>query len=265
MSADTTDRTVRFWMDSVATLAALIGLAVLVWMNWGRIFPPPPVLPEAPVSLAGATLRGDHTAPVVLIEYSDYLCPFCLRFEEDVLPALQQRYIETGRVQLAFKHHPIERIHPGATRAAEAAICAARQDQFLPMHAALFREPAGLDDARLVRLAGELGLDSDAFSQCLASDAAEQVQRDVEEAQALGLSGTPAFLIGRRMTDGTVQVTAVVNGARPAAEFEAAIDAALAPPVFSSSRVAVLVAGGGMGTMAVVWLWYRRNQSSQTV
>jgi len=94
MSADTTDRTVRFWMDSVATLAALSGLVVLAWMNWGRIFPPPPVLPDAPVSLAGATLRGDTSAPVVLIEYSDYLCPFCLRFEEDVLPALQQRYNE---------------------------------------------------------------------------------------------------------------------------------------------------------------------------
>jgi len=265
MSARVPRETVRLWMDGVTTVAALAGVAILLWMNWARLFPPPPSVPESPVSLAGATLRGVDTAPVILVEYSDYLCPFCLRFEDDILPTLNQRYIETGRMQLAFKHHPIERIHPGSTLASQAALCAGRQDMFLSMHTALFREGAGLTEGRLVQIAQSKGLDTQEFSQCLFGDVSLQVLRDVKEAEALGLSGTPAFLVGRRLADGTVKVVEVIKGARPAADFEAAIERALASPGFAPSRAPLVFVAGGIGTAALVWSWYRRRLVRHTV
>jgi protein-disulfide isomerase len=250
----------RFGLDVVATLAALGGCVFLVWLNWGRLFPPERPVPKAQVSLLGATLRGSSTSPVVLIEYSDYMCPFCARFEVDVLPQLAIRYIDTGRVQWAFKHHPLERLHPGATKTAEAALCAGREGKFWPMHAALFQNPKGLDQSRLIALARTLDVNEEAFVGCLAGQVSEQVKKDVAEAEALGLSGTPAFLVGRRLVDGTVRPVAVVDGARPLADFERAISRALRP---QWSTRAVL-AGGGAIMFVALWLGLRRRRFRRT-
>ena len=258
MSTKTSGGKVRFCLDVVATLAAVSGCVFLFWLNWDKFFPPEPPVPGAPVSLEGATLRGDPSAPVVLIEYSDYMCPFCARFETDVLPELARRYIDAGRVQLAFKHHPIERLHPGATKAAEAALCAGREGKFWEMHEALFRQPKGLDESRLMAIARELGVNDETFGSCLEGEVSEQVRADVGEAEALGLSGTPAFLVGRRLTDGTVKVVAVVNGARPVADFERAINRALRSPWWTKAILA-----GGAVTVAALWLGLRRRGSRE--
>jgi predicted DsbA family dithiol-disulfide isomerase len=175
----------------------------LVWLNWTHLFPPSPKVPSEPVSLEGATLLGEATAPVVLIEFTDYLCPFCAKFEEDTLPELNRLYIETGRVQLALRHHPLEQLHPGSTKASEAALCG-QQQKFWEMHAALFRQKAGLEESHLTALARDLDMDEDKFSRCLSGERTEQVRRDISEADRLGLSGTPAFLVGRRLSDGAV-------------------------------------------------------------
>lgn len=239
----------RLWLDLAATLAAVSGCAVLLWLNWSTFFPPRARLPEAPVSLEGASLRGDPTAPVVVIEFSDFMCPFCARFEAEVLPELASRHIDTGRVQWAFRHHPIERLHPGATMAAVSALCAGRQDKFWEMHSALFQNPTDQSEARLIATARELGLNGDSFARCLlAEEAADQVKLDVAEAEALGLTGTPAFLVGRRLKDGTVRVVSVVNGARPIAEFDRAIGRAGRP---EWSIPAILTGGGAIGLLAV--------------
>ena len=132
---------INLGLDIVATLAAVAGCVVLAWQNWDKIFPTAAPVAETPVSVAGASLRGDNAAPVVVIEYSDYMCPYCSKFENEVLPALTGQYIHSGRVQLALKHHPLERLHPGATKMAEAALCAGRQGKLWEMHEALFRQP----------------------------------------------------------------------------------------------------------------------------
>jgi protein-disulfide isomerase len=256
VSRETPRGTVRFWLDVVATLAAVSGCALLAWLNWGTIFPPAPRVPEAPISLEGAMLRGNAAAPVVVIEYSDYLCPFCARFETDVLPELALRYIETGRVQLALKQHPLEGVHPGATMAAEAALCAWRVGKPWEMHKALLRDPKGLNESRLMALAREVGIDEEEFGPCLAGEVSEQVSTDVREAELLGLSGTPAFLVGRRLVDGTVRVVAVVNGARPVADFEKAIDQALR----SSGWTRAIVAGGGAVAILALGFGLKRHR-----
>jgi protein-disulfide isomerase len=179
------------------------------------------------VSIEGATVKGDASASVVLIEYSDYRCPYCSRAETDILPEITRRYIDTGRIQLAFRHHPMEQLHPGATKAAEAALCAGRQGRFWQMHSALFNREQGIDEAGLLARARELALDEKSFLTCLAGVVAEQVEADVKEARRLGLTATPAFLVGRRESDGRVRVTAVVNGARPIGDFEKALNQAL--------------------------------------
>ena len=168
MSIKTRRGSINLLLDVVATVAAVTGCVLLAWLNWDKFFPPKPKVPEMPVSIAGATLRGDDAAPVVLIEYSDYMCPYCARFETDVLPPLALQYIDTGRLQLAFKQHPLERLHRGATKAAEAALCAGRQGKFWEMHEALFRQPKGLDESRLIALARDLGVRDRDFERCLA-------------------------------------------------------------------------------------------------
>jgi len=106
----------------------------------------------------------------------------------------------------------------------------------------------GLDESRLIGLARDLGMRDRDFERCLAGEVSAQVSADIAEAKALGLSGTPTFLIGRRLADGTVRAVAVVDGARPAADFERAINQALRPPWLFST---ILAAGGVVTILAV--------------
>ena len=121
--------------------------------------PAPAALPTEPLSVEGATLKGDMRAGVALIVYSDFECPFCSRFALDTWPSLEQKYVSTGKVRVAFRHLPIESIHRYALKASEAAACADQQAKFWPMHDVLFKNPKQLDDASLAKYAKELKLD----------------------------------------------------------------------------------------------------------
>jgi protein-disulfide isomerase len=191
--------------------------------------PPPPVeLPADPVSLAGAALKGSESASVAIIEFAEFECPYCLRFVQNTLPALTTKYIDTGRVLFALRHFPLETIHQDALGASEAAECAGRQGRFWEMHDAIFRRPAQLARPTLLGRAGELALDMEAFEACLAGEAIDAIRRDQALGQAVGIRGTPAFLVGLVQDDGTVRVTHRVSGARALADYEAVLDEALA-------------------------------------
>lgn len=185
-------------------------------------------LPTDPVPLEGAALKGSSTARVAIIEFAEFECPYCLRFVQNTLPALTTKYIETGMVALAFRHFPLESIHRQAFQASEAAECARRQGRFWDMHDQIFDGSAQLDPAGLLGRARSIGLDIGVFETCLAGAAAPEVRRDQALGQAVGVRGTPAFLIGLVQDDGTVRVTHRLSGARPLADFEAAVDEALA-------------------------------------
>lgn len=176
---------------------------------------PPPVVRVA-VATNGAPIRGDEHAPVTLVEFSDFHCPFCKRVQP-TLATLLDRY--PGKVKLVFRDLPLRQLHPQAPRAAEAARCAQDQGKFWEYHDVLFQQaPKGSDD-NLKQYATDVGLDSEKFSTCLGQSLhREAVQRDVDEATKLGLNGTPAFFINGRL----------ISGAQPLETFVQIIDEELA-------------------------------------
>jgi protein-disulfide isomerase len=159
---------------------------------------PPPVARVA-VSTEGAPVRGAANAPVTIVEFSDFECPFCKR-SHPTLTQLLKDY--AGKVKLAYRDFPLESIHPQARRSAEAARCAQDQGKFWEYYDVLFSESPKLAPADLKRYAAQLGLDLKKFDECVSAGVHKAtVQRDVDEGTRLGINGTPAFFInGRPLT-----------------------------------------------------------------
>jgi protein-disulfide isomerase len=168
---------------------------------------------RAEVDVAGAPVRGAATAPITIVEYSDFHCPFCRRVQP-TLNTLLDKY--KGQVRLVYKHLPLDGLHPQARRVSEASWCAAQQDRFWQFHDAVYADAStDASDATLTRLASTAGLDAGRFTSCLANpEAKAAVQRDVTQGEALGLSSTPGFFINGRE----------VRGAQPIDAFIAIID-----------------------------------------
>ncbi len=171
--------------------------------------------------------RGAEDAPVTLIEYSDYHCPFCKRHADQVLPALLEKYVESGKVRFIMREYPIPRLHPRAEAASRVALCAGEQGQYWAMHDALFEDQKTTSDEHFNSLAAGLGLDQEAFAECIGSDRiAERIKANTSEAQRMGVSGTPSFVVG--LTDpedsDKVKLTKFIRGAQSQQAFSAAID-----------------------------------------
>lgn len=169
------------------------------------------------VSVDDDPFQGPEDAPVVVVEFSDFQCPFCQRHFEQTLPLLVEAYGD--RVRYVFRDFPIEAIHPQAPKAAEAAQCASDQGQFWEYHDLLFLNQEALDLDDLKTYADYLGLDSGSFNQCLDSGKyTQEVADDISEGLSYGVNGTPTFFINGR----------TVLGAQPFSVFQEIIDAELA-------------------------------------
>ena len=143
------------------------------------------------------------------------------------MPTLEDKYLKTGKVLLAFRHLPLESIHPFAQKAAEAAECAGRQDRFWEMHDQLFRDPRQLSESGIRAGARVLNLEPSKFSLCLDGQATDKVKADAASARRLGVTSTPAFLFGTVQTDRRIKVLQRISGARPVGEFQAILDSLL--------------------------------------
>lgn len=167
--------------------------------------------PSTPqVSIEDYAILGNPAAPVTLVEYSDYQCPFCRRFTLNVLPQIQEQYIDTGVVRLVYKDFPLH-IHDAAIEAAVATHCAGVQGQYYPYHDLLFERAEDITLENLVVWADELELDIDQFTTCQQDPAMEQrVLQSIQEAKQFGVVGTPSFLINGKY----------VTGAQPFSFFE---------------------------------------------
>jgi len=174
----------------------------------------------------GSTI-GAATAQVGVLVYSDFECPYCARFARDTMPTLVRDYVDRGRVALAFKHLPLEAIHPRARKAAEAAECAGEQGRFWQMHDLLFALPRALQPSDLNSKAARLGIDRLSFSRCLDGEMAVRVDNDLEEARELMVSGTPTFFFGALQRDGTIRVIRRESGAIPPKAFSKILDEVL--------------------------------------
>jgi len=222
----------RGFLDLSSQLVTLFLGAALAWWFLTKPGPqqPPPldVKGKAPMDLRGAITDGSPKAPAVMIEYSEFRCPFCRRFATDTLPELRRLYVDSGRLALVFRQLPI---HPFASDASAAAICASSQNKFWPVHDVFFQNQLalgeGIDTIRTLAL--KAGVDPTGFDSCLKDSAtAEEVRRDADSAAGLGINGTPAFVFGVRTAEGLVRLQTGFAGARPLGDFKAAIDQALA-------------------------------------
>jgi protein-disulfide isomerase len=185
------------------------------------------------ISLAGSPVRGAADAPVALIEYSDFQCPFCASYAANSYPQIIKEYVDTGKLRYAFMSFPLEALHPLAWRAHIAAACAADDGRFWEMHDRLLADPKAADTEALLRHAAALGIKSDTFRSCVESERhAADIRHAIANGTALGISGTPTFVIGTIGADGVVKVAKVISGAKPYAAFKDFIEGVLAttPP-----------------------------------
>jgi protein-disulfide isomerase len=177
--------------------------------------PAPAAAPEQPrfvkVDVGQAPLKGVKTAPVTIVEYSDFECPFCSR-GANTIEEITKRY--GNKVVVAYKHLPLD-FHRNAKPAAQAAMAAHEQGKFWEMHDKLFANQRALDRASLEKYAQEIGLNMPKFKAALDSDKyAAYVEKDAQEAASVGATGTPTFVINGR----------VLVGAQPAEAFARIID-----------------------------------------
>jgi protein-disulfide isomerase len=171
------------------------------------------------VSIDDDPVLGQADAPVVIVEFSDFQCPYCKRFIEQTMPQLKREYIDTGKVKLVFRDFPLS-FHQNAALAAEAAQCAYEQDSYWEMHDRIFAgqgEWSGSSEAKeiFIGYAEELGLDRARFRECLDSGRyKEEVQQDFKDGASYGVGGTPTFFInGRKLV-----------GAQPFSAFQQVIE-----------------------------------------
>jgi protein-disulfide isomerase len=218
---DTVEGTVRSLEKQVSELNAMLR---------GKLPPSPSgEVPPFEFTVAGAPSKGMNAANVVLIEFSDFQCPFCGRHAKTAYQELQRQFVETGKVRYVFLNLPLENLHPFAFKAAEAAACAGDQGRFWEMHDRLFADQQSLAVTDLLNDGQMLGLDQAKFQSCLIDGKmTATVRKDMAEARRLGLTGTPAFLIGEVKPDGTVTVASRINGAQPFHVFQAALETSLA-------------------------------------
>lgn len=200
-------RDILFFLIAVALLAALVLPQVMMSK---QMEPVNVLLQEEPV-------KGSADARVTIVEFSDFLCPYCTGFSINTFPKIDEKYIETGKVKLIFRNFPV---HAGAWAAAEASECAHEQGRFWDYHDRLYA--AGRESFTgkyLKQLAQELKLDSETFNDCFDTDRYdEEIKDDLRVGRRLGVEGTPTFFINGRE----------VMGSRPFETFEEIIEEELA-------------------------------------
>ena len=173
---------------------------------------------------------GKLNAPVTIIEFSDFQCPFCAKFHLETLPLIMNEYINEGQVKLVFRDFPIQSIHPNALPASLAAECANEQGKFKEMHDVLFENQKewnkqSIDNVIITfnQYASGMGLDGNTFDSCLKNGKyVEEIQKDLNDGRAYGISGTPGFFVGNDQI-GFIEL----KGAQPFENFKKVIDSQL--------------------------------------
>ncbi len=221
----------------------VVGVGATLIVNRLGVTPPQPtvkalqvpvtLLPEQPTVVATGPAQavapqqptnsmGDPNAPVKLIEFADFQCPYCREFWQQTEPQIVEQYVKTGKVY--YEYHSVGAfLGEESGAAAQAAYCAGDQGKFWQYHDALFSHWTGenvgdFTKDKLLQYAASLGLDKAAFGDCLTSGKyAPILDQDVKDAKAAGIRATPSFLINGKL----------VEGALPFADFQQAIEAAL--------------------------------------
>jgi len=188
-----------------------------------------PNLPSK-ISADNDPIIGNPDAPITIIEFSDFQCPFCARFHIQTLPTIMDEYIEKGTVKLVFRDFPLQSIHPNAVPASVAAECANEQGKFKDMHDILFErqnEWSNLETVYVIDLfnqySKQINLEQEQFTSCLSTGKyVKEIQNDLNDGRAYKITGTPGFFIGNQEI-GFVEL----KGAQPFESFKKVIDSQL--------------------------------------
>jgi len=185
-----------------------------------------PSSPEVTVSFDHAPIKGDPKATLILLEFSDYQCPFCGKFFHTTLPEIDWAYIQTGKLRHVIRDYPLP-MHAQAAQAAEAADCAGEQGKYWEMHDLLFTNQQALGIEQLKTYANSLKLDMKVFDDCLSTGTfKDKISNDIADGRRIGVSGTPSFILGVT-TDGKTITGHVITGTQPFPFFKELIESML--------------------------------------
>lgn len=232
------EKSVPSWRAQLVSLVVPSLLAVLLfgsglgtgWLVWGRETPTPAPAEETAgdmeipeqltrydIPVDDDPMLGPADAPITIVEFSDYQCPFCSRWHDEVFGRMMEDY--QGQIRFVYRDFPLKSIHPEAVPAAVAANCAGAQDSYWEYHSALFGGEFGLGADSYLQYANKLGLDEASFSACLQDTAQhDEVEADFQFAAELGIQSTPTFFING----------IAIVGAQPYSVFKQVIDLELA-------------------------------------
>jgi len=224
-------------MGLIAVGAALLVFAII----WQQLRPVAGIVPLEgfePRPMADRNSMGDPNAPIQIVEFSDFQCPFCKNFATNTEPLLVEFFVKTGKVLFTYRSagnwvsRNIGGVRTESQDAAAAAYCAADQEKFWEMHDALFannrdvEDQGSFTDKRLIAIAEAAGLDISTFRSCYNGGKYEdEVQQDLEDATTADIGGTPFFIMTYTV-DGVLK-TETISGAQPINEFQQKIEAAL--------------------------------------
>lgn len=184
---------------------------------------PQPAAPTAPervkLKIGKEYALGKSDAPLVMLEYTDYQCPFCNRFHTTTFPELKKQYIDTGKIRFISRSYPLS-FHPHAMKAAQAVLCAGDQGKFWQLKDALMTNSAKMSPELITSQARDAGLDMGAFQTCMDSGKHDaEIKDGIAAAEAIGINGTPSFVLGRM--NGDYLEGFKIVGAQPFAAFDA--------------------------------------------
>jgi protein-disulfide isomerase len=238
----------------VKILRVVFGLLLVAWLaprgksqssNEAEALSKPTKVPDGNsvddlfLSLDGAPAMGDVKAPLAIVEFGDYQCPYCGLHASETLPQIVTGYVKAGKVRYFFKDFPVESLHPQAFKAAEAARCAGEQGKYWGMHDRLLKDQQTLSVEQLPAYALALDLDIPQFQQCLDNGTYDaQIRKDVQEGREKHVPGTPDFFLGTLDGQGArMKVVTVLHGYLAYSVFQKALDQILSSQEETSNAI----------------------------
>jgi protein-disulfide isomerase len=224
----------RSGLDVLTAAATFTAAVLIIWSK--AVQPPvPPIAVPAPlervtaeaIPIAGAAAQGTTTARVVILEFTDFECPFCRRFARDVGPRLEEDLVKAGRALWLVRQFPLEAIHPTAMAAAERARCADEQGAFWRFRNAVFGKDEPITTGGLQLLAEALTppLNMAAYNECVRIGRALEIEQDIRIARSLRVRATPTLFLGTTGGDGLIHVRARFTGQQTYEQILAAVQA----------------------------------------
>lgn len=220
-------------LDVTASICMIVVSVVIITGGWARV-------PSVSVGSAGPPMEkitsdtlvdlsdikasvGSDDARFVMVEFTDFQCPFCRKYSREIYPLLKHEFIDSGKIRYIVQNFPLTSIHPLAMFAAKTGQCAAKQGKYWEMHDWMFGNPEKLGEADLLTHAVSIGLNESLLHKCLTEDAEKALDSARTLARTFNIQGTPTFVFAEAQSDGKLRPVAVLKNSQQYANFQAAL------------------------------------------